>query len=194
MATKNNRRTQITKMLLKNSLIELMHHKTINQITIKEICEQADLNRSTFYLHYTDQFALLDDIENEIIHTTFEYLQNVSPNLDTLTYIETFLNYVKKNVVIFETLLCHQETAGFQDLFISKILEKLKDRLPFKCSDEIKSYIYTFLLHGCIHIIIDWINHDFDLSTASISNLIFELCDQCRQIPYLSAEADANSI
>lgn len=186
MATKNNRRTQITKMLLKTSLIEVMRHKTINQITIKEICEKADLNRSTFYLHYTDQFALLEDIENEIIHTTFEYLQNVSPNLDTLTYIETFLNYVKKNVVIFETLLCHQETSGFQDLFINKILEQLKANLPFNCSDEIKSYIYSFLLYGCMHIIIDWINHDFDLPTASVSHLIFELCDQCRQIPSIN--------
>ncbi len=182
MATKNNRRTQITKMLLKTSLVELMHEKPISRITIKEICNQADLNRSTFYLHYPDQFALLEDIEKEIIQITFEHLQNVGPNLDTISYIETFLAYVKKNADIFETLLCHQETVNFQGLFMTKILEQLKVNLSFNCSKEIANYIYSFLLHGCIHIIIDWINHGFDISVADVSQLIFQLCNQSSSV------------
>lgn len=180
MATKNNRRTLMTKILLKTSLIELMHHKSISQITIKEICEQADLNRSTFYLHYTDQFALLDNIENEIITTTFEHLQNVGSTLNTLSYIEDFLSYVKENRDIFETLLCQPENASFQELFIDKILEQLKGNLPFNSSDEKTKYIYTFLLHGCIHIIIDWIVNGFDISVQEAAKLIFELCDNCK--------------
>ena len=67
MAVKNNRRTKLTKMLLKNSLIELMNDKAVNHITIKELCEKADLNRSTFYLHYTDQYQLLSEIENDLL-------------------------------------------------------------------------------------------------------------------------------
>lgn len=181
MATKNNRRTHITKLLLKTSLIELMHKKSITQITIKEICEQADLNRSTFYLHYTDQFALLHDIENEIISTTFKYLQDAGSNLDTQSYIEAFLTYVKENSNIFEALLCHQETEDFQELFIAKILEQLKENLHFNCSDESTKYIYSFLLHGCIHIIIDWINNNFDMAVSDIARLIFELCDNCQK-------------
>ncbi len=178
MAVKNNRRTKITKLMLKNSLIELMHEKPVNQITIKEICEMADLNRSTFYLHYADQFELLDDIENEILTTTFEYLKDVGSNLDTLTYIETFLNYVKNNSDIFRTLLCKQENLNFQTLFVHKIMEQLKENLPSNYSNEINAYIFSFLLHGCIHIIIDWINSDFNLSSDVIAKIIFELCDK----------------
>ncbi len=182
MATKNNRRTQITRMLLKTSLIELMHEKPLNQITIKEICEQADLNRSTFYLHYTDQFVLLEDIENEVIKTTFDYLQNVGIDLDTLAYIETFLDYVKNNSDIFEILLCQQETTNFKESFITKILEQLKGQIPFNCSIELEKYIYSFLLHGCISIIIDWITSKFDISSREVSLLIFQLCDSCHSI------------
>lgn len=180
MAVKNNRRTKLTKLLLKESLIDLMGQKSISQITIKEICELADLNRSTFYLHYTDQFALLEDIENEIIDTTFEYLHDVGSNLDTLSYIEAFLCYVKENATSFETLLCHQETASFQEQFIDKILEQIKGNLPFNCSDKTTKYIFSFLLHGCIHIIIDWISNGFDLSVSEISKLIYELCNNCQ--------------
>lgn len=181
MAVKNNRRTQITKMLLKTSLIELMHQKNISHITIKEICEQAELNRSTFYLHYTDQYALLENIETEIINKTFEYLQNVGLDLDTQSYIEAFLNYVKTNADIFETLLCTQENSGFQNLFIDKILEQLKDNLPINCSDELRNYVYSFLMHGCIHIIIDWINSDFNLPAATMAELIYNLCSRSTQ-------------
>ena len=78
---KINQRTRLTKTLLKNSLIELMRDKSINKITIKELCEHAELNRSTFYLHYPDQFALLDDIETEIINQTNNYLKDIASKI-----------------------------------------------------------------------------------------------------------------
>ena len=63
MAVKNNRRTIITKKILKDSLLELMQTKPISKITIKEICDLSNMSRSTFYLHYQDQSALLEDTE-----------------------------------------------------------------------------------------------------------------------------------
>ena len=66
MAVKNNRRTIIKKKILKDSLIELMQTKHISNITIKEICDLSDMSRSTFYLHYQDQSALLEDIEKKV--------------------------------------------------------------------------------------------------------------------------------
>ena len=58
MENKESRRVTMTKMLLKTALIELMQEKPFQQITIKELCEQADLNRTTFYLHSADQTAV----------------------------------------------------------------------------------------------------------------------------------------
>ncbi len=103
MAVKNNRRTKLTKMLLKNSLIELMNDKAVNHITIKELCEKADLNRSTFYLHYTDQYQLLSEIENDLLEDTIQYLRNVTTDCGTTLYITAFLKYVKNNSSIFRS-------------------------------------------------------------------------------------------
>lgn len=66
MAVKNNRRTIITKKILKDSLLELMQTKPTSKITIKEICDLSNMSRSTFYLHYQDQSALLEDIEKKV--------------------------------------------------------------------------------------------------------------------------------
>lgn len=101
MATKNNKRTKITKMLLQESLIELMHHKDISHITIKEICETAELNRSTFYLHYSDQYQLLEEIETAIYDETNHYLQNVAFSADTTEFVQNFLDYIKKIRIYF---------------------------------------------------------------------------------------------
>lgn len=66
MAVKNNRRKIITKKILNDSLLELMQTKPISKITIKEICDLSDMSRSTFYLHYQVQSALLEDIEKKV--------------------------------------------------------------------------------------------------------------------------------
>ena len=95
MATKNNRRTLITKKILKESLLELMQDKPVSKITIKEICDMSEMSRSTFYLHYQDQFKLLEDIEKEVLEKTFENLRKIDSPMNTMESIEAFLNYVK---------------------------------------------------------------------------------------------------
>jgi len=54
-SNKLDRRVKYTRMVLKESFINLLEKKDISQITIKEICEDADINRATFYAHYNDQ-------------------------------------------------------------------------------------------------------------------------------------------
>ena len=60
---KTDARVKYTRMVLKKALLELMQHKPVNKITVKEICERAELNRATFYAHYSDCFDLLESIE-----------------------------------------------------------------------------------------------------------------------------------
>ena len=61
-----NQRTRLTKLMFRKALAQLLKDKHISQISIREICEKAELNRSTFYLHYKNVYDLLEEIENEI--------------------------------------------------------------------------------------------------------------------------------
>ena len=101
MEQKESRRVTMTKLLLKTALIELMQEKPFPQITIKELCERADLNRTTFYLHYADQTAVLREIEDEATQKTIEYMKHASPDAGTVELIERFLNYVKDSPMLF---------------------------------------------------------------------------------------------
>ena len=55
---KENHRVCMTKACCATVLVELTQTQDIRQITIKPICEHADINRSTFYLYYGSQYDL----------------------------------------------------------------------------------------------------------------------------------------
>lgn len=177
MAVKGNRRTQMTKMLLKEALIELMEEMPFRKISIKDICERADLNRTTFYLHYTDQETLLRDIERNVQERTITHLKNVSPTADAEGLIEVFLRYVHENDKVFRLLLCNEESASFRQSFVQNTLREIRPNLPDYGSDESEKYILTFLMQGSAHIIITWINANYDMKEGQLAHLIYALCD-----------------
>ena len=57
---KMDARKRYTQMVLKQSFLKLLKEKPVNKITVKEVCELAELNRATFYAHYSDCFALIE--------------------------------------------------------------------------------------------------------------------------------------
>ena len=54
VGTKNNRRSQMTERLIQDSLINLLQHQSLDEITVTAVCKAADINRGTFYAHYED--------------------------------------------------------------------------------------------------------------------------------------------
>lgn len=62
-----DRRIKKTKKNLKETLIEMLSDMTFEQITITELCKRADISRITFYTHYNDKYALVDDIFHDMI-------------------------------------------------------------------------------------------------------------------------------
>ena len=182
METKESRRVQMTKLLLKTALLELMQEKPFEQITIKELCEQADLNRTTFYLHYNDQRDVLSDIEKETMVKTVDYMKNVSPDADTIDQIETYLSYVKDNALIFRTLMTRPESKPFRQEIITYTLGNIRGNLPYYGDPEHERYVLTFLMEGSSHIMIEWMRQDFDLPAREVDQLIYRLCDSVKDI------------
>ena len=67
MAEKVDRRVRKTKAQLRAGLARLMQKKSIKEITVKELVDEVDINRSTFYLHYSDIYQMLESIETELM-------------------------------------------------------------------------------------------------------------------------------
>ncbi|MDD6074941.1 MAG: TetR/AcrR family transcriptional regulator, partial [Clostridium sp.] len=61
-----DRRVRKTRRILRECLTRLLKEKKIQDITVRELTDMADINRGTFYLHYKDVFDLLEQIEQEL--------------------------------------------------------------------------------------------------------------------------------
>ena len=60
-----DRRTKYTKTIIKDTFLNLLENKDITNITVTEICKEADINRATFYRYYIDIYDLLTKVEEE---------------------------------------------------------------------------------------------------------------------------------
>ena len=69
---KPDRRIKRTKNLIKQSLTDLLKERELQDISITELCDIADINRKTFYNHFPDIRAVLDEIENENIEKYYD--------------------------------------------------------------------------------------------------------------------------
>ena len=182
MNSKNNRRAKMTKLLFHNALLELMQEKPFSKITIKEICEQADLNRTTFYLHYADQNELLKEIERDTCQKTHEYIKKLDTASDISELITALLKYIKQNHIIFNTLFSSGETDWFQVELVQNVLIKVYDKFPDFRNTAYKNYIIGSLMHGTCHMIIEWINNRFDLKESELAALIIAFSSSAENV------------
>jgi len=97
---KMDRRVKYTKTMLKDALVQLMQKQHISGISVKSLCDIADINRSTFYTHYTDQYDLLRHIEEEVMDNLKLHLEkkDYKDNLPVSAQVMTLiLEYAKEN-------------------------------------------------------------------------------------------------
>lgn len=178
VARKEDRRVKITKLLLKKSLIDLLYQKNINKITIKELCEMADLNRSTFYAHYTDAYDLLDNIKDA-------YMKNIIKEVPIMKLkyshsdmvIKNILNYILDNKKLSKLLLGEKGEVTFQKRLMSIVYDDLQDMLLKieNISEEQAKFISSYIITGSIGVLQNWIENDFHQPVAIVSEVIGNL-------------------
>ena len=166
----------MTKKLFASALIELMQIKPYHKITVKEICGQADLNRTTFYLHYNDISELFNEIVLELEEGLTRYVPNSDEEQDRVTVLRKYLEYIKDNRVVYRTLMSSDQNGGAKTKILKDILSARKDDLPVFGSQAQNKYIYPFIIDGCVSMILRWIDNGFDMNTEDLAKLIDKLC------------------
>ena len=77
---KRNRREEYTLRVSREAFLVLLHRQNIEKISVGELCAIADVNRSTFYRHYADVYALLDEVCEECFQMLFQDLVVYDPH------------------------------------------------------------------------------------------------------------------
>ena len=174
---KSDRRVRYTKMVIKDSFIKFLKQKPISHISITEICDDADINRATFYAHYQDQYDLLRQIKDEALENinqyigTFDYRDAAANPLDMTQKI---LEYILENAELFDLLLNSNGDEQFQQEVIKTFqVEKLtafdSDSVGSKENEE---YVFRFLMSGSIGIIQLWLKNGAKKPVKEMAELL----------------------
>lgn len=178
-----------TASLFDDALIELLNKKDYEYISVKEICEKAGINRSTFYLHYESKEDLLNETL-DYISTKFDsyfdiehsdFLENLKIadkkelNIISKSYLKPYLEFIKDNKKIFNATFknsifmnSHEKYLKMEKDVFYPLLDK--HNIP----NNKKEYFLRFYMDGIMEIVKEWILNDCNDNIDYIIELIIE--------------------
>lgn len=169
------------------ALISLLKDKPFEYITVSEICENAGVNRSTFYLHYETIGDLLNETVRYLLDDFLAYFSSSTESvslhikeckLDELNYISDkylipYLTYIKEHKEIFLTAILHSKELGLEDVnsrMFENIFCPILNRFRYPAEDM--NYVMMYYLNGINAIILEWIKNDCNRSIEEIIEII----------------------
>lgn len=175
-----------TARLMDEALILMLDKKEYEFITVKDICERAGVNRSTFYLHYENKDDLLSECGDFVFNGFFDYMKRyddgTSKNISaapldklffiTPQYLTPFFEYVKENRRIFSTVI---KNVGLFELeknyavLFKNVFEPILAR--FNVKEHETKYIMAFSLRGLMAIVTEWLKSDCKDSVENVVNV-----------------------
>lgn len=173
----NDRRVKRTKKLLRDSLFSLLQTKSINEITVTELTEIADINRATFYFYYTDIMDMLDQIQDEAYELFEDVLIGTEEHINSTEafakYIENILIFCKANPSIARFVITREYTNN-------KVLKKIKKHLAKKVpiamenysQDDPRRFVLNFALNALTGTVVDWMDDGMVISPDVMAEFI----------------------
>ena len=169
------------------ALVSLLKKKPFDYITVSEICEEAGVNRSTFYLHYETIGDLLAETTRYLLDDFLAYFSTdtkaIALNLmdcelsDLIficdKYLSPYLSYVKDHKEIFGTALLYNQALGLEDVYkrmFDNIFNPILERFQYTPSN--RQYVMMYYLNGINAIILEWLRNGCDKSIQEIAEII----------------------
>ena len=183
---KNESKYFNTAKKMNDALITLLETKEFEYITIKEICHIANVNRSTFYLHYSNMNDLLEETIKSLsisFSSHFGSKENESTivskdNLEDLLLINDdnlipYLNFIKENKNIYKVLKNHPQLFNanktYEQMF-RKLFVPIMNR--FGLDEKWHKYLMDFYISGLTSIVFDWVYDDCKIPVQEVSDFI----------------------
>ena len=189
---KTDRRIRKTKALLQNSLLELMETKTLNHITIKELTDYADVNRSTFYLHYNSINDVLIELEQDLLNQINEVFDRYPKDDDenSFSFISARLQILFDNLKTCNVLLNSKYNTGFVEQLQEILWKKIAERLQYILGSDFQASIYlsSFYISGCMGLVRAWQADENRPAPEQMARACYQLVmnaiDQIKQIDF----------
>lgn len=178
-----------TALRMDEALIALLETKDLEYVTVKEVCEKAGVNRSTFYLHYETISDLLNETLEMINERFLEYFPQHEKNmfdraadrkledfvLITKEYLIPYLQFIKDNKKVYRAVFRNPNSmqayvryVNLKKYVLNPILAK------FEVPVSYRQYFIAYYIEGIIAIIKEWLRQDCTDDVGMIATVIEE--------------------
>ena len=179
MAQKENQRIALTKKLLQEGLLRLLETKTLDKISVTELCKESGINRATFYNHYSSPFDLLNSVEDKLAETLRAIIGDPRTANDALTHTEAVCAFFYENAHTVLTLHnCHADQRLINALYeMNKTFQayRIKERYVQTVPPVAIHLIAVFFNSGCYSILLEWLQNDIPATPKQIAELMLAL-------------------
>ena len=168
-----------TKASLQMALIELLYEKTIDKISISELCKKACVNRGTFYLHYKDVPELLE-----------EYFHDLTEDLRKSYYEPFLLPHFKIENLSADMVRIFHHVEKYKQFYKIVFNRKTPMMYYYRLFDIIRNYLIdsiseveseniefaaSYQANAIIGLVIQWVQHDFMESPEQMNEMLLHL-------------------
>ena len=182
---KADRRVRYTKKALENAMVVLLQARHISKISVKSLCDIADVNRSTFYTHYADQYDLLEQMSRDALDNIKRYLDingaadgaaaaPPSPVSVTETNLKMILEYAKRNSELVMAFLSDNCDTVFQKKLM-EMLDVIPTYINFNIEGRVRDYLTGYMMSGCISILKRWLQEGTPEPTREMTEIILQV-------------------
>lgn len=180
MANKVDVRIVKSKESLMSAMIGLLGKKKLEDLTISEICQEADVNRNTFYSHYSSVRELFDEMNGKYLEALFASAKVFDePNDSTIKNLVNFLDKMKEKgnltkIIFSESNSIKHLNSLLQILFPVSVIESSK-------SENLSlEECHAFLIGGIMNLILRWIENDYQESPKNFGRKIFNFIEEIK--------------
>lgn len=174
-----NQRVRLSKTMLKQGLMKLLKRKSLSEITVYELCETAQINRTTFYKYYGSQAELLDEIESDFINQLDTELVSVAEqSVSNQNAILPVLKHLYEQRDLFCTLVRSVPTQRFAaHLFAIPSIDMLFHNIIDTENDSViqAKYVRQFVFQGTFSVLYNWLNSENPEPAEEIAAVLFVL-------------------
>ena len=184
---KNESKYFNTAIKMDEALITLLEKKDFAYITVKEICDAAGVNRSTFYLHYENTSDLLKettrymidkhlayyDIDRKRLSLQFETCKREELLFITDEYLVPYLTFIKDNQRVFRVSIKQFNSLNMAEVY-SKMFEHIFSPIleRFHVPEKERAYVTKFYLTGVFAIVMEWLDKNCSDDMETVTRVI----------------------
>lgn len=194
MAEKKEYRSAVrSRRLIRGAFQELLREKPLEKITVTDIVNRADINRSTFYAHYPDVKGLIEEIQNEVVQRSLALISEQDFQhifLDPKPFMQGLVQIGTENAELYRLLsgsdFALRQMEKMKEVFLEKAISAPEIPEKIRRSQTYKIQV-NFFIGGIIHTYLQWLLGKLDHSTDEITEEICRLITSTAHI-YLNMD------